>query len=207
MTNGTSNTEASTFGRSNQRNYLNSKSTSSSRINKVKLSTSRCPATLGIKDHFIDSSISSPEDQDGLLLQIPYPQDLQWSPVNQKFEFLLDKRKRTRQSACWVNTWRAFSKAAWSIPKCWGLLPPLAILILGLGSDKGAYISKILYTDLRPPALGPIGLLDRLPTGPTPWPSRPGRRLSRGPSTCLILLVLSRTLKWSTPVQAGQIDR
>ena len=177
--------------------YLNSKPTSSSRINKVKLSTSRCPATLEIKDHLIDSSFSSPEDQDGLLLQIPYPQDLQWSPVNKIFEFLLDRRKRTRQSAYWVNTWRAFSRAAWSIPKCWGLLPPLAILILGLGSDKGAYISKI-HTDLRPPALGPIGLLDRLPTGPTPWPSRPGRRLSRGPSTCLILFILFRPFKWST---------
>ena len=57
--------------------YLNSKPTSSSRINKMKLSTSRCPATLEIKDHLIDSSFSSPEDQDGLLLQIPYPQDLQ----------------------------------------------------------------------------------------------------------------------------------
>ena len=57
--------------------YLNSKPTSSSRINKVKLRTSRCPATLGNKDHLIVSSFSSPEDQDGLLLQIPYPQDLQ----------------------------------------------------------------------------------------------------------------------------------
>ena len=59
------------------RGYLNSQPTSSSRINKVKLSTSRCPATLGNKDHLIVSSFSSPEDQDGLLLQIPYPQDLQ----------------------------------------------------------------------------------------------------------------------------------
>ena len=176
--------------------YLNSKPTSSSRIHKMKLSTSRCPATLGNKDHLIVLSFSSPEDQDWLLLQIPCPQDLQWSPVNKKIEFLLDNRKRQR--AYWINTWRAFSRAAWSIPKCWGLLPPLAILILGLGSEKGTYISKIFHTDLRPPALGPIGLLDRLPTGPTPWPSRPGRRLSRGPSTCLILLVLSRTFKWST---------
>ena len=59
------------------RGYLNSQPTSSSRINKVKLRTSRCPATLEIKDHLIDSSFCSPEDQDGLLLQIPYPQDLQ----------------------------------------------------------------------------------------------------------------------------------
>ena len=56
--------------------YLNSKPTSSSRIHKVKLRTSRCAAALEFKDHLIDSSFSSPEDQDGLLLQIPYPQDL-----------------------------------------------------------------------------------------------------------------------------------
>lgn len=75
------------------RGYLNSQPTSSSRINKVKLSTSRCPATLGNKDHLIVSSFSSPEDQDGLLLQIPYPQDLQWSPVNQNSNFILTNTK------------------------------------------------------------------------------------------------------------------
>ena len=69
---------------------------------------------------------------------------------------------------------------------------------LAWGVTKVHTSPKIFHTDLRPPALGPIGLLDRLPTGPTPWPSRPGRRLSRGPSTCLILFILFRPFKWST---------
>ena len=41
----------------------------------------------------------------------------------------------------------------------------------------------IVGTNLSPD-LGPMGRGARPPTGPTPRPSNPGRRVSRGPSTC-----------------------
>ena len=41
----------------------------------------------------------------------------------------------------------------------------------------------IVGTNLSPD-LGPMGRGARPPTGPTPRPSSPGRRVSRGPSTC-----------------------
>ena len=44
-------------------------------------------------------------------------------------------------------------------------------------------IKTMVGTNLSPD-LGPMGRGARPPTGPTPRPSSPGRRVSRGPSTC-----------------------